>query len=101
MLRPAHYRLHEIAVIEIDLEWRVGEVDRGEVESRLRQVDAVIVANFGAGHCCLHHAGVATCNVENFLEIRDATRIYNPRADSFQPSPWPDSHKDSNLTARL
>src|SRR5215510_8093220 len=64
MLRPAHYRLHEIAVIEIDLEWRVGEVDRGEVESRLRQVDAVIVANFGAGQCCLHHAGVATCNVE-------------------------------------
>ncbi len=48
MLRPAHHGLDEIAVVEVDLERHAGEIGGGKLERRLRQVDAVIVADFGA-----------------------------------------------------
>lgn len=44
MLAPTQHRFDEIAVIEIDRAGQVREVAGGEIERRLRQVDAVIVA---------------------------------------------------------
>ena len=40
MLGPAQHGLHEIAVVEIDLEWEPGEIGRGEIKGCLRQIDA-------------------------------------------------------------
>ena len=51
-------------MVEIDRKRRAGEIFRGELERRLGQVDAVIVAHLGAGQRALHHAGVAAGNVE-------------------------------------
>jgi hypothetical protein len=48
MLGPAQHRFDEIAVIEIDRERHVGEIAGGEIKRRLRQIDAVIVADFGS-----------------------------------------------------
>ena len=46
VLGPAHHGGDEIAVVEIDLERQPGEIGGGEFEGGLRQVDAVIVADF-------------------------------------------------------
>jgi hypothetical protein len=64
MLRPAQHGFDEIAVVEIDLEWQLGEVGSGEIKSCLRQVDAVIVADLGSAQCGLHRTAVAAGNVE-------------------------------------
>jgi len=49
MLGPAHHGFHEIAMVDIDFERRSREIGGGELERRLRQVDAVIVAELGSG----------------------------------------------------
>jgi hypothetical protein len=64
MLWPAHHGVDEIAVVEVDLERHAGEIGGGQLKRRLRQVDAVIVADFGAAQRRLHHAGVAAGDVE-------------------------------------
>ena len=64
MLRPAHHGFDEIAVVEVDLERHAGEIGGGKLKRRLRQVDAVIVADFGSAQRRLHHAGVAAGDVE-------------------------------------
>jgi hypothetical protein len=61
---PAHHGFYEIAVVEIDLQWRLGEIGSGEIKGCLRQVNAVIVAHLGSAKCGLHHTGVAAGNVE-------------------------------------
>jgi hypothetical protein len=64
MLRPAHHGFHEIAVVEIDLEWHLSEIGGGEPKGWLRQVDTVIVTNLGSAQRSLHRTGVAAGNVE-------------------------------------
>src|SRR5262249_34866543 len=64
MFGPAHHGLHEIAMVEIDLERRAREIGGSELERRLRQIDAVIVADLGSAQRGLHHAGVAAGDVE-------------------------------------
>ncbi len=64
MFRPAHHGFDKIAVVEFNFERQLGEIGRGELESRLREVDAVIVADLGCAQCGLHHAGIAAGNVE-------------------------------------
>jgi hypothetical protein len=63
----------EIAVVEIDLEWQLGEVGSGEIKSGLRQVDTVIVADLGSGQCGLHRTGIAAGNVEEAEGRRENT----------------------------
>ena len=38
MLRPAHHRFYEIAVVEIDFEWQPGEIGSGEIEGCDRSI---------------------------------------------------------------
>jgi hypothetical protein len=40
MLGPAQHGLHEIAVVEIDLEGYLGEIGGSELKGCLRQIDA-------------------------------------------------------------
>src|SRR4030095_10596405 len=48
-LWPPGERGDEVAVVELGLERNAGEVLRGKLECRLRQIDAVIVPDLGAG----------------------------------------------------
>ena len=73
MLRPAHHGFYEIAVVEIDLEWQLGEIGSGEIKGCLRQVDAVIVADLGSAQRGLHRTGVAAGNVEEAEGRRENT----------------------------
>ena len=63
-LGPPSERGDEIAVVELDLERNAGEVLPGKLECRLRQIDAVIVPDLGAGERLPHLAGIAAGNVE-------------------------------------
>ena len=64
MFRPTQHGFDEIAVVEIDLEWQLGEISSGEIKGCLRQVDAVIVADLGSAQRGLHRTAVAAGNVE-------------------------------------
>jgi hypothetical protein len=73
MLRPAQHGFDEIAVVEIDLKWQLGEIGSGEIKGCLRQVDAVIVADLGSAQRGLHDTGVAAGNVEEAEGRRENT----------------------------
>ena len=63
-LRPARQRGDEVAVVELDLERHARQILGRKLQRRLRQIDAVIVVNLGAGERAAHLAGVAAGNVE-------------------------------------
>ena len=63
-LGPPGERRDEIAVVELDLERHAGEILRGKLERGLRQIDAVIVPDFGAGERASHLAGIAAGDIE-------------------------------------
>ena len=71
-LLPAVHRLDEIAVIEIDDEGHSGEILRREIERRLRQVDAVIMADRRARQHPPHQARITAGNVEDLKRPRKA-----------------------------
>jgi hypothetical protein len=73
MLRPAQHGFDEIAVVEIDLEWQLGEIGSGEIKGCLRQIDAVIVADLGSAQRGLHRTGVAAGNIEEAEGRRENT----------------------------
>jgi hypothetical protein len=54
----------EVAVVELDLERNAGEVLRGKLKRRLRQIDAVIMPDLGAGERLPHLVGIAAGNIE-------------------------------------
>ena len=63
-LGPPGERGDEVAVVELDLERNAGEVLRGKLKRRLRQIDAVIVRDLGADERLPHLVGIAAGNVE-------------------------------------
>jgi hypothetical protein len=62
-LRSARQRGGEVAVIELD-QLHARQVVGRKLQGRLRQVDAVIVVNFGAGERAAHLAGIAAGDVD-------------------------------------
>src|SRR5258708_1792091 len=70
-LGPHGERSDEVAVVKLDLERNAGEVLRGKLKRWLRQIDAVIVPDLGAGERLPHLACIAAGNVEKGEGLSD------------------------------
>ena len=83
-LGPPGERADEVAVVELDLEGHAGEVLCGELERGLRQIDAVIVADLGAGERAAHLAGIAAGDIDKGERLgKRGERAVQDRADFF------------------
>src|SRR4051794_21419909 len=64
-LGPVIHRLDKIAVIEVNSEGHAGQVLGCQFQRRLREINAVIMADPGCGQDAFHEARIATSKINN------------------------------------